>query len=963
LWQACHDNAGCGWETVDDWSSCSNQCGLGARTRVVACSGSGHCAGERPAAAEECRSVSGCHWSLTAWSACSAGSVGAGASACGPKLRNVTCPSGNSTDCSASGRPETTMTCDVAPCGETVAQESFRIRLTFGSSLTDDEEALVVEKVRLSVMTLLGILSDSVTVRVVEAGRRLDETLQSSLEIEVRVLDTTVASLAMLSSDSGQNWLVTSLRGQLSASGLTLKTMEIYSHRGSSSAGPEAGPEPMETEAGSGSDGEPIAAASATVLALGLIAGASAFVGHRMYSKRQSAAVQLLKKSDDEDNDTPRGDPRWYAEKDALRRQRPGVLDDSVWDIAVEPEVLKGKSVVASSPHPLSTVDDMPSPRAEDFPDLMQPCSPPPMPENGNLPRLPRMPNVGPTPAMGQAMPTIPRLPVLHLQSGQTLHESARSDGDNVALSQHFLPTVGQRQSPTSSLGHQSQSSYPSDPHSAGRSRAATSALSKTSSDCYSQSDGRQKSYGSKQPPDSFNQSTGPPSVVPSSSRSEATEQPSDEVERQADSRPSHSREAKGNSRPPSVLSSTSGLSVYSVEDFMGGNAAGDLDTTEIEDFTGGGAVEGKLEPVGEADELDITEIEDFTGGGAVEGKLEKPWMGDESLCTSLSVRGQPSARGSLQAGATMAAQPLAVGQEPRWPTVGDYVKILATEDTLELIPSLVGQVLCVRTDDKDDRPYQIEGSDVWLFASDLEVQERRLPSVGDYVKILATEETLELVPSLVGQVLLVRTDGNDERPYKVEGSDVWLFTSDVELQACPPDPVVEESKEASEQHAFADVSRLSPLSAVPLRSEVQTPGPVVGASPERDPYDRSNLSTPSYVASRPATRGGGPVIPPSPSIVEVSESPVGSRLEVVVDEPHSSPSRQATPDRDLLQRLAEVEAERSSGESLMDELEKEFNDSVDDASVHDADVATPPISPNGEGEDDLLEIEEEWEF
>eukprot|EP00931_Biecheleriopsis_adriatica_P043742 TRINITY_DN24996_c0_g1_i1.p1 TRINITY_DN24996_c0_g1~~TRINITY_DN24996_c0_g1_i1.p1 ORF type:complete len:5363 (+),score=854.82 TRINITY_DN24996_c0_g1_i1:99-16091(+) len=105
--EACQDITGCAWE-VGEWSNCSTSCGEGYRNRVVSCSSgtAADCASApHPAQLESCREVSGCHWSISDWSACST------ACGSGSRSRSVSCPTGSEADCSGE-TPSKTEACE-----------------------------------------------------------------------------------------------------------------------------------------------------------------------------------------------------------------------------------------------------------------------------------------------------------------------------------------------------------------------------------------------------------------------------------------------------------------------------------------------------------------------------------------------------------------------------------------------------------------------------------------------------------------------------------------------------------------------------------------------------------------------------------------------------------------------------------------------------------------------------------
>jgi hypothetical protein len=68
------------------------------------------------------------------------------------------------------------------------------------------------------------------------------------------------------------------------------------------------------------------------------------------------------------------------------------------------------------------------------------------------------------------------------------------------------------------------------------------------------------------------------------------------------------------------------------------------------------------------------------------------------------------------------------------------------------------------------------------LVVQDVEESTAR-PTVGDMVRVLHTQHTRVKCPELIGQSLQIILDLKDGQPYRVQGSNCWLFPSDVELQ------------------------------------------------------------------------------------------------------------------------------------------------------------------------------------
>ncbi|CAE8706734.1 unnamed protein product, partial [Polarella glacialis] len=121
--EGCYEVAGCRW-SVGPWASeCSETCGDGLLTRQVSCpsgqpldcSASGGVVVPQPAQWQSCRGTSGCSWLLSAWSACSA-SCGDGS-----RARSVSCSSGSDADCGTNSSSATSETChDTSGCSWTV---------------------------------------------------------------------------------------------------------------------------------------------------------------------------------------------------------------------------------------------------------------------------------------------------------------------------------------------------------------------------------------------------------------------------------------------------------------------------------------------------------------------------------------------------------------------------------------------------------------------------------------------------------------------------------------------------------------------------------------------------------------------------------------------------------------------------------------------------------------------------
>jgi len=105
--QNCYATSGCTWQH-GDWSTCSSTCGVGLRQRSVACSSGedADCSAlERPTGSEACYERSGCTWQSSSWSSCS--------ETCGTGLRTrqVWCDSLVDADCEGNQVPSRSEAC------------------------------------------------------------------------------------------------------------------------------------------------------------------------------------------------------------------------------------------------------------------------------------------------------------------------------------------------------------------------------------------------------------------------------------------------------------------------------------------------------------------------------------------------------------------------------------------------------------------------------------------------------------------------------------------------------------------------------------------------------------------------------------------------------------------------------------------------------------------------------------
>jgi len=97
------------------WSSCSNGCGEGTKSRNLKCVSidgveSSECTETPPSSSLSCVNYSGCNsWTVSAWSTCAGDVQGQE----GVQVRTVSCASGNDEDCNQGEKPESTQTCVV----------------------------------------------------------------------------------------------------------------------------------------------------------------------------------------------------------------------------------------------------------------------------------------------------------------------------------------------------------------------------------------------------------------------------------------------------------------------------------------------------------------------------------------------------------------------------------------------------------------------------------------------------------------------------------------------------------------------------------------------------------------------------------------------------------------------------------------------------------------------------------
>lgn len=55
-------------------------------------------------------------------------------------------------------------------------------------------------------------------------------------------------------------------------------------------------------------------------------------------------------------------------------------------------------------------------------------------------------------------------------------------------------------------------------------------------------------------------------------------------------------------------------------------------------------------------------------------------------------------------------------------------------------------------------------------------------PTVGNKVKVLDSDHMRQFFPSAIGKIVMITTDARDSQPFQIEGSDRWLFRDDVQL-------------------------------------------------------------------------------------------------------------------------------------------------------------------------------------
>eukprot|EP00435_Cladocopium_sp_Y103_P061655 s110_g23.t1 len=105
--ESCYNTSSCTWHE-GPWSECSNDCGDGQEVRSITCSGPGgdvDCADTKPSASRSCFSAANCAWQVDAWQLCN---VSCGI---GHQERVVHCPTGNDLDCPESQRPRVLQRC------------------------------------------------------------------------------------------------------------------------------------------------------------------------------------------------------------------------------------------------------------------------------------------------------------------------------------------------------------------------------------------------------------------------------------------------------------------------------------------------------------------------------------------------------------------------------------------------------------------------------------------------------------------------------------------------------------------------------------------------------------------------------------------------------------------------------------------------------------------------------------
>lgn len=101
--ESCSDYSNCQWQ-IHAWSLCSSSCGVGTQTREVTCEADPHCPSPSPSLVQYCYETVSCSWQTSSWSACS-NTCGAGTAE-----RQVWCSSGSPEDC-AGDMPAAAQSC------------------------------------------------------------------------------------------------------------------------------------------------------------------------------------------------------------------------------------------------------------------------------------------------------------------------------------------------------------------------------------------------------------------------------------------------------------------------------------------------------------------------------------------------------------------------------------------------------------------------------------------------------------------------------------------------------------------------------------------------------------------------------------------------------------------------------------------------------------------------------------